>query len=274
MATLDIAPAWVDARLRSLRRALRRSVPVSLVVSDVDDTLISRTEPEVEVLCELFAAIEVTPGLQFALNSSRPCASVRETLDALPCPVPHVALIGAMGTEIEVQGQRLVAWSDRFSEWDRAVIDEALADLGVPHADAFQTPLKASYAIPSGRWAEARARVRETGQPSRIVTSGVSDFDVMPEGADKGEAARFLMRFLDVPDGGAVAAGDSGNDLALFAALGGGVVVGNARAELRDGLAAAGLTRRVVYAKADCAAGVLEGLGQLGVLAPEAVRAA
>ena len=69
-----------------------------LLVSDVDDTLLG----DDEALSRLLSALDEAGTVLLALNSSRPLASVRQTLDSLGSTqtLAPVALIGAMGTEM------------------------------------------------------------------------------------------------------------------------------------------------------------------------------
>jgi len=90
------------------------------------------------------------------------------------------------------------------------------------------------------------------------------NIDIVPAGAGKGEAARFVADGLGFTTPGSVwVVGDSGNDAAMFELEGcRGILVANAKPELIEhcrGLSGSG--GRVIYqAEADCAAGVLEGV--------------
>jgi len=229
-----------------------------LLVADLDDTLLG--EPEE---FRAFEAAVARAGLLWALNSSRPLGSVHEGLerDGL-APAPD-AWIGAMGTEIEIGGEPLKAWTGRFSGFDRGTVDRVLETLGFePHADEFQTPFKASFAVPSGHWEVARRALEAAGVEAQFLGSGESDFDVLPPGAGKGEATRFLAGYFDVDPDRLIVAGDSANDLAMFAVSRRGIVVGNARRELR----AAVKKEHAYFAEGPRARGVLEGLRHFGAM--------
>jgi hydroxymethylpyrimidine pyrophosphatase-like HAD family hydrolase len=229
-----------------------------LLVSDVDNTLVG---DDAALRRFVDAAGRCAP-LIVALNSSRPTASVRRTLSGLPFDVPIRALIGGMGTQIEIDGEPDGPWAERFNGWDRAPIDRVMAKLGHrPHDAEFQTPLKASFAVEPEAQDRAERAVRDTGVPVRIVRSGQSDFDVIPIGADKGEATLHLTDRLGVRFDRLIVAGDSANDLAMFHAAPMGIVVGNARDELRRALTGNG----TYLARAERAQGVLEGLRFWGV---------
>ena len=69
-----------------------------LFVSDVDDTLLGNDESLAQLAEALQAAAD---NVVTAYNSSRPCASLRQSLASVPqLPTPNY-LIGALGTEIQ-----------------------------------------------------------------------------------------------------------------------------------------------------------------------------
>ena len=137
---------------------------------------------------------------------------------------------------------------------------EALA--GTPgledQPDEFQSAHKVSYyyrGASEGRVARLARAVADAGIPARVVYSSDRDLDVLPAAADKGNAAKFLAAHLGVPFRRVIVAGDSGNDAAMFAGEFRGVVVANARDELKS------LRHPHLYrANGRCAAGVLEGV--------------
>jgi sucrose-6F-phosphate phosphohydrolase len=231
-----------------------------LLVSDLDETL-TGDGPALQRLVE---AVAGTPELAVAINSSRPLVSVDQTLAGFPPGWRPDALIGAMGTEIRLAGAPLRAWQARFEGWDRGAIDRAMEQVpGVePHAADLQTPFKASFAVPPDRQQQATEAVRATGLAVQIVVSGESDFDVLPEAAGKEAATAYLTRQLGLdPASGLIVAGDSGNDLAMFRASAKGIVVANARNELRQAVS----PEQTSFASQPRAAGVLEGLSAWGV---------
>lgn len=232
-----------------------------LLVSDVDNTLTG----DDEALYRFIDLVTQTPGLIVGLNSSRPAASVRHTFAAFEWKAD--ALITAMGTEVRIGGEEIVAWSQQFEPWDRRVVDREMAKLGFEaHPPELQTRFKASFSVPGERnQRRAMAAIEATGLPAQYVSSGESDFDVLPPGAGKGRATAFLARQLGVPLERTIVAGDSLNDLTMFQVTRHGIVVGNARQELRRAL---GDVPGVYEATATHAGGVIEGLTHWGVPLP------
>lgn len=236
--------------------------PDWLLVSDIDDTLTG----DAAALRALVAAVDAAPDrLAMALNSSRPSASVDRTLATeFPEGFRPRAIITAMGTEIRVDGAPLPGWAERFADWPRARIDAIVTGLGfAPHAAEFQTPAKASFAVPGPQAQAMVLRALEAkGLAVRAIASGDSDLDLLPPGAGKDAATLFLAQYLGIAAERVIAAGDSANDAAMFKVAGRAIAVGNARDELL-----AVMPRDTGYrARAFHAAGVLEGLRALGIL--------
>ncbi|WP_172294213.1 HAD-IIB family hydrolase [Pseudoruegeria sp. HB172150] len=230
-----------------------------LLVSDIDDTL-TGDDAAMGVLGE--ALLAGRDRLWFAVNSSRPLASVSATLtDVFPASLVPDAVITALGTEVAMGGGPLPGWQDRFAGWPQTEIYSRIAALGhAPHAAIYNTAFKVSFAVPQEAQAEVRAALE--GLPCRIIASGTDDFDVIPPNAGKGAAALHLAEVLGVAEENLLVAGDSGNDLAMFGVSKAGIAVGNARAELVEALPAGSF----YHAKAPHAGGVLEGLRHYGVL--------
>jgi len=229
-----------------------------LLVSDVDDTLVG-DDASWTVFVEV---VQRSPSMRVALNSSRPIASIQKTLRDLPGKFEPDAIIGAMGTELLMGGDLDEGWTEQFADWDRAVVDRVMADLGhEPHDDEFQTPYKASFAVPAGQdQGQAAQALNEAGLDFKIVASGQSDFDVLPPTADKGRATLHAAERLNVSLRRLIVAGDSANDLAMFQVAAHGIVVGNGRDELKQ----AAPQHRTYFARRERAAGVIEGLVHFG----------
>ncbi|KZM47760.1 HAD-IIB family hydrolase [Labrenzia sp. OB1] len=233
-----------------------------LLVSDIDDTLTGNWQD----LNRLWQSLKLRhEGARLALNSSRPAVSVDRTLaDYFPADFTADAIITGLGTEIRLGRYWLESWQTQFLDWPDRDVRRLVMELGFPpHADIFQTEGKASFSVPGkvevGRILE---RLEKEGIPLKYIYSGASDLDILAPGAGKDAAMRHLADHLGIPMQNTVAAGDSGNDLALFEAAGRAIAVGNAREELL-----AAMPRRKTYrASANHAAGVLEGLIELGML--------
>jgi sucrose-6-phosphatase len=234
-----------------------------LFVSDVDDTLVGDSA----ALAQLNAALtEAGDRVTLVFNSSRPCASLRRTLQTVPhLPQPDF-LIGALGTEIEdgASGRRLAAYDNEIrAAWRRDKVAAIMEKLGFTAHDAeFQTSFKASYDVPGAAAYEQILRELEAAAMRvKVIYSGGKNLDIIPQKAGKGTVIAHLRQQLHIPPERVVVAGDSANDLDMFTPPYRGIVVSNADIELRqlEG-------DHVYHARSAHAAGVLEGLRHWQVL--------
>lgn len=227
-----------------------------LLISDIDDTLTG----DADALVRLTDAINGRhPHLRIVVNSSRPYGSVRATLDdVFPSSFKPAGIITAMGTQVRVNDEPVTDWHTRFADWPREQIAECVTSLGYPaHDPAFQTGHKASFTVPRGEAQQRVARILEAHHlPCRIIASGADDLDILPPGAGKDHASRFITQHLGYEIGQLIVAGDSANDLAMFMIAPCAIAVGNARDELLKTMD----PRHAYHAKASHAAGVHEGL--------------
>lgn len=229
-----------------------------LLVTDVDETLLGDRAG----LRDFVMTVGPAKYLDVVLNSSRPIRSLHRTMRELRTDWRPLGMIGALGTEIELRGEPMDHWPERFEDFKRGPIDAVMARLGCrAHSDEFQTPLKASYEVPPSLRPEAQRLVRNTGVRSKIVLSGHSNFDVIAEGAGKAPALREVQTRLGSSPERTVAAGDSCNDLDMLSAKEArAIVVGNATPQLKAALRGTD----AYFARASHAAGLLEGLQSMG----------
>lgn len=237
--------------------------PRWLFVSDVDDTLLGDTA----ALTRLSAALKaVRHAITLVYNSSRPCASLRQTLKQQPQLCIPDYLVGAMGTEIEPgKNEKPVnAYARHLNQgWNRGKIEQLIQAMGLtPHPEEFQTRYKASYDAPDpASFLQVKQQLAAANLDAKIIYSGAKNLDIIPQNAGKGTAVSFLHQWLNIAPERVVVAGDSGNDIEMFRPPYKGIVVGNADAQLKA------LQGEGIYqATKHHAAGVLEGLAYWGVL--------
>lgn len=235
-----------------------------LFVSDVDDTLLGH-DASLRSLTQALA--QATRDVILVYNSSRPCASLRRSMETNPyLPVPDY-LIGALGTEIQ-EGpteNNLAAYSQHVDyNWDRQKVAELAAELGLTaHAAEFQTPFKASYDIGGeNSYRNVVSQLEQEELEVKAIFSGGKNLDLIPTRAGKGNAIRFLCQHLSIDPARVVVAGDSGNDLEMFVAPNKGIIVANADEDLKRLRA-----DHIYHAATPFASGVHEGLRYWGVLA-------
>ena len=233
-----------------------------LVVSDIDGTLTGDRDALHELVDGLQARRE---SVRIVLNSSRPAVSVAETLQKeFPAGFSPDGIITGLGTEITMGDVVVEEWAGQFVDWPRQAIVDVVERFGhQAHPDIYQTPAKASFSVPDRAAVdEVLAALAARGLPLQAIYSGASDLDLIAPGAGKDEALRFVARHFGIEEGRVIAAGDSGNDLAMFQAADKAIAVGNAR----DELLATAPKDKTYFARARHAAGVAEGLRALGVL--------
>lgn len=234
-----------------------------LFVFDVDDTLTGDDQG----LTRLGDALTtIHDRWQLVLNSSRPCASIRRTLRQKPQFPRSDWIIGALGTEIEhfdLPCKPLSEHQQRFEDgWDADQVDQLAAKFDLEaHSPEYLTPYKRSFYTreavePIWVYAAlkaARLRVRH-------IYSAGGNLDIIPETAGKAHAIHYLIGHLKIRPEQVITAGDSENDLDMFAAPFRCITVGNAVSALR-----ALQGEHIYHAEAHHAAGVLEGLRWWGV---------
>jgi sucrose-6F-phosphate phosphohydrolase len=234
-----------------------------LFVSDVDDTLLG-DDGALELLsAELKKAADQ---IVVAYNSSRPCASLRDSLSTVSSMLTPDYLIGGMGTQIEVgvNGERLTNFEAYLEQdWDRDRATDLVSGLNaVPHPERYQTSFKISFDIPGQEaYQVVKDRLAASDLLVKAIFSAGKFLDLIAVRAGKGEAVRFLQERLGISAERVVVAGDSGNDVEMFLPDFRGIVVGNADDDLKR------LQGPNIYkAKSFHAAGILEGLRYWGVL--------
>jgi len=263
-----------------------------LLCTDLDRTLIPNGhQSESANARPLFRQLAERPEVCLAYVSGRDEGLLRQAIAEYRLPVPDYA-IGDVGTTIyQIEGDEWTPWP----AWSRAIAPdwngrgrEALARLltGIdalrPQEPAKQNTYKLSYYAPASIDGETLAgrvqkRLADEAIRASVIWSvdevnDVGLLDVLPAGATKVHAIRFLQEHLHIPDARTVFSGDSGNDLAVLTSGLQSVVVANARDEIkqaaRDALSARGLSDRLYVARGgflgmngNYAAGILEGVG-------------
>ena len=233
--------------------------PDWLLISDVDNTLFG----DDRALERFTDVARIESNFTFVLNSSRPIASILKTLQTAPDGFEPAAIIGAMGTEIQVRGTDLSDWAAPKQSWSRKPFDRLMADLGfTPHDDEFQTDLKASFCVPRPQVEQVADALERQKLPARLIFSGDSDLDILPPGFGKGRASLFVTAHLGHSADRLIVSGDSANDLDMFESADRGIVVGNGSTDLRQRVD----PNRTYFARKTHADGVLEGLAHWGAL--------
>ena len=200
-------------------------------------------------------------------NTGRSLADTRDLIRSSGLPEPDYLICG-VGTEMfdMRRGMELPQWfKELATDWDFDLVSTHMArhPAANPQPPECQNPFKSSW---FWRQAEHRAldsiitELEQQGVRAQAIYSSERDLDLLPLGANKGNALRWLCGRLDIDLAAVVVAGDSGNDETMFALPGvTGIVVANAEESLVRHLG----NRITFRASHPCADGVIEGLGKL-----------
>lgn len=242
----------------------RLKVAKRMIISDIDGTLISE-KGDYSGLEELKALLrDRGDEFAFGIASGRSLDKVEAVLRKFEIPTPDV-VIASVGTFIYYgYGEQFVdkGWSKHINHlWDADRIRESLAsveglELQEPEN---QNPFKISYYVDKEGEPDIEAVREALGRQARnvnvVLTQGAY-LDILAKRASKGRAVRYLGNKWSIPLDQIVVCGDAGNDLDMLTGATRGIVVGNHATELEE---LRGL-KRVYFARAVSAAGILEGL--------------
>jgi sucrose-phosphate synthase len=230
------------------------------LITDIDNTLLGEDN---EKLTELLALLEThRSSIGFAVATGRTMASAVEVLDKHGIMPPDV-IISSVGAEIYYgpHCQYGQGWHTHIAyKWKREKIAQLLGDFDFlePQEADTQREFKISYNMRPGkdRLARIHNRLLRNGCRYQLIYSHDKYLDILPYRASKGKAIRYLGYKWEVPLRHFLVCGDSGNDEEMLRGPALAVVVGNHSPEL----AHLKHKRGIYFAKAPCAAGILEGV--------------
>ena len=183
--------------------------------------------------------------------------------------LPPDALITAVGTEMYFDSDREHydrEWAEILSQgWNREEIVAIASQFeklqSQPNSE--QNPFKISYYLAEHEAQETITRLKtalnEHNYDVKLIYSAGQDLDLLPKNGDKGLAVQFLRQKWDITSEKTIVCGDSGNDISMFEGEEKGLIVGNAKPELRQWYEANGSDNHYL-ADSVCAGGILEGL--------------
>lgn len=232
----------------------------AFIITDIDHTLIGEDNSK---LGELTAKLKQNGHrIGFGIATGRTLESTVAVLQKHRIPHPDV-IICAVGSEIYYGSRHQFGqgWATHIShQWHREKIVTLLKRLPflTYQEEDVQRAFKISYYMESGK--ERLARIHDLLLRHKcrynLIYSHDLNLDILPYRASKGKAVRYLSYKWEIPLGRFLVCGDSGNDEEMLRGEPRAVVVGNYSHELaglKDG-------RRIYFAKAHCAGGILEGL--------------
>ncbi len=266
-----------------------------LLCTDLDRTLIPNgPEPESPQARPWFHQTVAQPGVTLVYVTGRDRGLVQGAIARYGLPLPHfvIADVGASVYRVTGEGESWQLdpqWPQQMAgAWQGqqgTQVATALGDfppLTLQEADK-QAPYKLSYYAdlgavgdPAALVAAVEARLGALALPSTVIWSvdeaaAVGLLDILPQGASKLGALRFLMAQAGFAETETLFAGDSGNDLLVLTSEIPSVLVANGRATVKAaaqaGAAAAGWGDRLYLAQGhwqglngNYSAGILEGL--------------
>ncbi|HEY9720849.1 MAG TPA: HAD-IIB family hydrolase [Oscillatoriaceae cyanobacterium] len=207
-----------------------------LLAFDLDGTLVGDPEALARLNADLSARRE---SWAIAYVTGRRIDSVQRLMSEANLLVPD-AIAANVGANLYT-GAYMVPdprWRVQISQGWHADRVHAVAKLFpglVPQPDDAQSPFKCSYYYDPADVETVRQLVdalRRQRIRAKVVTSSGRDLDVLPAGAGKGNAVRYLAASWGVPLDRVFTVGDSGNDLEMLTLGCLAAMVGNAQPEL------------------------------------------
>ncbi|HTG37503.1 HAD-IIB family hydrolase [Sphingomonas sp.] len=228
-------------RFVTIARSLR-DVPVAsarferLLLCDIDNTLTGCREGAAE-LCELLGE---RPQIGFGIATGRSLQEAQRLLAEWRYPGPMV-MVTSVGAEIYWRaGGRLIADRNYAAAIDKGWNPAAIADVAAGVSGIEQQPPveqrrhKLSWFADSEGAERLKRALQRAGHRARVIHSHGNLLDVLPHGAGKGAAMRWIADRMTLPLTRVHAAGDSGNDLDMLEACPNAILVANHSRELRQ----------------------------------------
>ncbi len=241
------------------------TTPIALLISDVDGTLLTRDKT---LTPRAIAAVRRlrTAGIGFTVTSSRPIVGMRFLVEPLELDLPigafnggaivdpamnpieqHAIPVDAARAALEVLKQHGVdAWLFTADTWlvqdsgGAYVAHEQRTIRAAPvTVDDFAPHLaKASKIVgaspdPALLVRCEAAMQRALGARATAIRSQSYYLDITPPGCSKGTFVRAMSRHLGIPASAIATIGDMENDLAMFAASGMSIAMGNAGDDIK-----------------------------------------
>jgi sucrose-6F-phosphate phosphohydrolase len=248
-----------------------------MFVTDLDNTLVDHSDPDNKALKELnhrLSQHRQQYGSKIVYATGRSLVLYNKLAAEINLIEPD-ALVVSVGTEIYTNNRNTPDedWAAHIAPgWNRATvvtIADKFRELK-PQPDSEQRPFKVSFFLEESDSERIlkiiESELQKCGLNIKLIYSSGIDLDVVPRHSDKGMAMQFLRQKWKFVAEQTVVCGDSGNDIALFAAGNErGIIVGNARPELLQ-WHNQNLAENRYLAKNNCSGGILEGLKHFGFL--------
>lgn len=241
-----------------------------IVSFDIDGTLFENQDRPSK-LTGIWQQIPQNERPQLCYNTGRLLSDVISLVEKKILPAPDY-IISGVGTSIyDCRKNAVIKEFSAILEegWNIDRVAEIISKLPFPFVRQpkhFQNSFKISYFLDNATPIALQQieRLFESFDVEvNIVYSGNRFLDVLPKWANKGNALKWLAKYIGCPLSQVIVGGDSGNDIAMFRLDGvKGIVVGNAQEELYR------VTKMldVYHAAARFECGIVEGLVYYNVL--------
>lgn len=250
-----------------------------ILASDIDNTLTGPDSKSLINLSKQISKLRKENKLFLILCTGRRLDQVIEGFENEYIPMAD-AIVTQVGTEIYLPPYK----PDQKSlfEYDHLLKNqykrsEALSLLEgfkqvIMQPKVFNTPYKLSVYLdktsdPENIASEIKQRaVQKFSAKYQVVWSSSRDLDIIPTSAGKANAIKFVINYKKITSFlNVIVAGDSGNDASMFDSFDYGIVVGNAKEELKKHVVKTAKPNHY-FAKKNYAAGVHEGLKFFNIL--------
>ncbi len=231
------------------------------MIFDIDDTLLGDPEAA-ERLKKVIQ--ENNDKIGFGVATGRTVDSARNILKENDFILPDL-IISSVGSEIYYQNKEdyvfSTGWKSHISQgWKRDKIEKTLKDFDFLEyqEEETQREFKVSYFIEDADVNSQKVidRLVENKIKANCIISHSNYLDILPARASKGRAVRYIAYRWNIQHNNILVAGDSGNDEDMLTGELLGVIVGNHGEELKKLIG----RRRIYFAKAERAGGIIEGI--------------
>lgn len=207
---------------------------------DIDDTLLPASNPYFS-FADQWRKISFDTKPIICYNTGRLLDETLNLLLSRRLPVPAFLICG-VGTSIyDVKERRLIKEFSQILEegWNKTKVEKVMGQLAPmleKQPDYLQNEYKSSWYLHQAGMetiAGIEDKLASVGLDVHVVYSSDLHLDILPKWANKGNALRWLLQYLNIAPDHAIVAGNSGNDTAMFQIEGiNGIVVANAQPEL------------------------------------------
>lgn len=240
-----------------------------LLATDLDGTFLAGHPENRQRLYQLISA---HPEIKLVFVTGRGLEVVLPILSDPTVPTPDYIICDVGGTVVDGKNRQPVQplQSDIDARWPgEQVVAEAMGQF--PGLDRQEVPQqrRCSYFCAADAVTDAVAKLAES-LGCEVLYSAQMYLDILPRGVNKGRTLAALVRYLELERDQVLVAGDTLNDLSMFAEGFMGVCVGESELALLD---ATRDRARVLHARHTGCGGILEALAHFGFLGPGGIDA-